>query len=152
MVILTAIDLEQAPERPISVGYDLATAYDDTLVVLSVMTESEYDDRIQSREELPDEFDNQFTPDQAAQSISSEVRSVVNRVVGDEHGDRVETRGGIGDPAPTIVGAADELDPRYVVVGGRKQAPAKQAIFGSVSHEVMRQADQPVVTLVEESD
>ncbi|MFP9192667.1 universal stress protein [Natrialbaceae archaeon A-CW1-1] len=58
----------------------------------------------------------------------------------------------MGDPAPTIIEASDELDPRYIVVGGRKQAPAKQAIFGSVSHEVMRKADQPVVTLVEETD
>ncbi|MFP9192669.1 hypothetical protein ACLI4Q_13555 [Natrialbaceae archaeon A-CW1-1] len=46
MVILTTVDLEQAPERPITVGYDLATTYDDTLVVLSVLTESEYDERI----------------------------------------------------------------------------------------------------------
>lgn len=152
MPILAAIDVERAPERPIEVGYDLATAYDDTLFVLYVMGEDEYQRRQEERGEIPEEFQDKFTPSQAAQTAAGEAADAVEATLTGYDDERVETRGSIGEPAPEILAAAEEVDPRYVVVGGRKRSPAAQTIFGSVSQEVVREAEQPVVTLVEKTD
>lgn len=152
MPILAAIDVERAPGRPIEVGYDLATAYDDTLIVLYVMSDEEYQRRQEERGEIPEGLQNKFTPSQAAQTAAGEAGDAVEAALGQYDDRRVETRGSIGDPAGEIVAAAEEIDPRYVVVGGRKRSQAAQTLFGSVSQEVVREADQPVVTLVEETD
>lgn len=58
-----------------------------------------------------------------------------------------EIRGAIGDPAEKIEAMMDEFDPDFVVVGGRDRSPARQAMFGSVSQEIIRSARCPVVSV-----
>ncbi|WP_136689007.1 universal stress protein [Halorhabdus amylolytica] len=50
----------------------------------------------------------------------------------------------VGDPAEEILAAADEIDADHIVLGGRKRSPAQSLLFGSVSQEVMLDADRPV--------
>lgn len=153
MTILAAVDVDHAPEEPIVVGYDLATTYDEPLVAMYVVTDEEYQERRRSREEVPEEFRGEtFTLEQALESIGQEVAEVVEEALGSSDTERVEPRGRVGDPADEILTAAEELDPRFVVVGGRNRSPARQAIFGSVSQTIVRKATQPVVTVVESQE
>ena len=148
MTILAAIDVEQDPEGPISVGYDLAEAYDETLVALYVMSEVTYQDRQEAREELPEEVgETEFTVDQAMDACARQVTEAIEGTLADHDRDRIDARGRVGDPATEILAAAEELDPRFVVVGGRARSPGKQAIFGSVSQSIVHEATQPVVTV-----
>lgn len=150
MSILAAIDVDQAPDGPITVGYDLATTYDEPLLAMHVVTNDKYEERRRSREEVPEEFRGEtFTLEQALESIAQEVAETVEETLGSYDTERVEPRGRVGDPADEILTAAEELDPRFVVVGGRNRSPARQAIFGSVSQTIVRKATQPVVTVVE---
>lgn len=150
MSVLVAIDVDQAPHRPITVGYDLATAFDEMLIVMYVMSEKEYNKRQESRDELPEEFSQKgFTLDDAINSAARQVGDIVDEVLGSYDHARVEPRGRVGSPADEILAAADEINPRFLVVGGRKQSSARQAIFGSVSQAIVRNAEQPVVTITE---
>lgn len=150
MSVLTAIDINQAPQRPITVGYNLATALDETLIVMYVIPQSEYENQRTSRDELPEEFRQQeFTIDQAIDSAAQQVAETVDETLGSYDRTRVEPRGRVGTPADEILAAAEELNPQFLVVGGRKQSPARQAIFGSVSQEIIRGAEQPVVTIMD---
>lgn len=48
--------MEEAPYRPIKVGYDLATTYHEKIVIINVMSREEYEDQRSSRDDLPNEF------------------------------------------------------------------------------------------------
>lgn len=150
MTVLVAVDVDQGPQRPISVGHDLATAFDEALIVMYVMPREEYDERRDSRDELPEEFTQQeFTIERAKESAAQRVADIVDEALASYDHAKVESRCRVGTPADEILAAAEEIDPRFLVVGGRNQSAAKQAIFGSVSQAIVRNAKQPVVTITE---
>lgn len=149
MVVLTAVDVEQAPEQPIEVGYDVAAAYDDELVVLHVVSDDEYERQRSQKEDLPSEFQGGYSLEQANGVASNRAREAVEAAVGEFDHERITTRGRVGDAADVIVAVAEELDPRFVVVGGRQRSLARQALFGSISQSVMRELERPVVTIME---
>ncbi|AGB37771.1 universal stress protein [Natronococcus occultus] len=60
-----------------------------------------------------------------------------------------EIRGDVGDPTDRVLAAVEDVDPDFVVVGGRDRSPARQALFGSVSQEILRSVDRPVISVRE---
>jgi nucleotide-binding universal stress UspA family protein len=50
-----------------------------------------------------------------------------------------------GDPAREILALADERDADLVCLAGRKRTPASKAVFGSVTQEVILNANRPVL-------
>jgi nucleotide-binding universal stress UspA family protein len=56
-------------------------------------------------------------------------------------------RSGSGPLWATIVDAAEELDPRLIVLGTRGLTGLRSALAGSVSHAVASHATQPVLTI-----
>jgi len=55
-----------------------------------------------------------------------------------------------GDPAEEIVGAAAAGNADLIVLGGRKRSALGSMLFGSVSQEVVLEADRPVTITGEE--
>ncbi|MFC7157085.1 universal stress protein [Halomarina halobia] len=49
-----------------------------------------------------------------------------------------------GDPAEEIVDYAESVDADAIVVPGRKRSPVGKAVFGSVTQDVILNADRPV--------
>ncbi|QSG08731.1 universal stress protein [Halapricum desulfuricans] len=56
----------------------------------------------------------------------------------------VEQTSRVGDPAIKILAAADEVGADHIVLGGRKRSPVGAVLFGSVSQNVIVDADRPV--------
>jgi len=50
-----------------------------------------------------------------------------------------------GDPGEEVVGEAAAREVDMIAVAGRKRSPAGKAVFGSVSQQVMLNADGPVL-------
>ncbi len=50
-----------------------------------------------------------------------------------------------GDPAAEILRIADQEDADLVCLAGRKRSPAGKAVFGSVTQEVILNANRPVL-------
>ncbi len=50
-----------------------------------------------------------------------------------------------GKPTKAILGQAEEREPDTIAVGGRKRSPAGKVLFGSVTMDVLRNTDIPVV-------
>jgi len=61
-----------------------------------------------------------------------------------EAGIEVEEESRQGNVATEIVAVADEADADLIVLGGRKRSPLGSALFGSVSQDVMLEAERPV--------
>lgn len=49
-----------------------------------------------------------------------------------------------GDPGDEIVEYAEEVDADTIVIPGRKRSPVGKAVFGSVTQDVILNADRPV--------
>lgn len=152
MPILAAVDVESDSQRVIEVGYDIATAYDETLVVIYVMSQETYESERSKRGDLPDEYQGGYTIEHAKAKAARQAKATVDEVLDVYDGNRITTHGSVGVPAEEIVAFAADLGPRFVVVGGRNRSLARQAILGSVSQSVVRETEQPVVTIMDRAD
>jgi nucleotide-binding universal stress UspA family protein len=145
MPILAALGEEQHTDV-VSVAYDLATTYEDTLVVLHVIPDEDFDSYKRSVQGI-DEFQN-VSITQEMDSAAQFARRRVSDVLDGFDSDTITTRGRVGTPTDEILSEAESLDPRYVVIGGRRRSPAGKAAFGSTTQRVLLGADCPVVTVM----
>lgn len=147
MTILLAIGEESESSRPVSVGYNLATTYDETLVGLHVVPEADFEEHRRSIQQAHDFPGFSFTQEEG--SAATFARERLKASIDNIDQARVDTQGRVGDPASEILSAADSLDPRFLVIGGKKRSPVGKAIFGSVTQEVLLNATCPVVTALQ---
>ncbi|WP_459890957.1 universal stress protein [Halostagnicola bangensis] len=82
-------------------------------------------------------------PDGIAVPQVSSVRTAMD--VFNEHGIEPEIIGTSGEPEREIRRVANDNDVDLISLGGRKRSPTGKAIFGSVTQEVILEADRPVV-------
>jgi len=145
MTILAAIG-EEERSRVITVAHDLATTYGDHLVVLHVVPTEQFESYKQSVKNI-DEFRNASIT-QEMDSAAQFARRSVTETLGEFDDDRASVRGRVGTPAEEILSTAEDVDPRYLVIGGRRRSPTGKALFGSTTQQVLLNADAPVVTVM----
>lgn len=144
------------------------------VVVSHVLTESEYEDAIEalvpqvdtSREpmsavrpetsaahsgssgESSRSTESQISPEAAVQRAVSQQTVVRDLVEALREVDiDPEILGRVGDPAERVVAMTADLDADFVVIGGRDRSPTTQAVFGSVSREILRSAACPAISV-----
>ncbi|MFB6118988.1 universal stress protein [Halosegnis sp.] len=135
MTVLAAIDGDRDEDPVVSTGYDLASAYDDRLVVLHVMSNEEFADRQDSTQEYFLE-----NAEETARNVARRITRGTLGGVGD-----IQFRGAVGPVAETIIEFATEVDARYLVIGGRDRSPVGKALFGSKTQTLLSDAQRPVV-------
>lgn len=125
----------------------LATGLDEPLHAVHVLTESEL-------EATMADSNGDAPPFGAVRSDAGGVASAaVSNALAPERGDGlgvdVETVGLVGDPATELVEYATHVDASLIVVGGRKRSAIGKALFGSVTRDVLFEAEPPVVTCLD---
>lgn len=143
MPILAAIDETERAKEIVSLANDLATAYDDSLVVLHVIPREDYETHRDEIRDVPG-FGN-FSMSQEADSAAGFAQQLVSDTLDAPTVD-VQARGRIGDVAEETLAEAANVDPRYLVIGGRRRSPTGKALFGSSTQQILLNADCPVVT------
>ncbi|WP_435194284.1 universal stress protein [Natronomonas sp. EA1] len=138
MTILAAVNGERDVDRVVEVAADLADAYDDELVAVHVLSNEEFADR-------QDSTPNYYLED-AEENARNLVRRVARNTLDDAGG--VTPRGVVGSVSESIVETARELEPRYLVIGGRKRSAVGKALFGSTTQDILFDAEVPVVTVM----
>lgn len=89
-----------------------------------------------------------LSPEEAAERVIGQkalIRDLMTAL--DDRGINSRVRGAIGDPAESIIEMIAELEPDFVIVGGRDRSPTRQAMFGSVSQQILREADCPIISV-----
>lgn len=144
MAILAAIDENERSRSVARIAFDLAEAYDDTLVALHVMPGEDFEAHKASLQSIPEFRDYSFT--QAEDSAAEFARKFVLESVENIDPQQIDARGRIGDVTTKILAEADSIDPRFLVISGRRRSPAGKAVFGNRAQEILLNADCPVVT------
>jgi len=144
------------------------------ILVGHVLTESEYErttDRLEPEEDGDGKAMSAARPETSVAyagtagetSVSGvtelPTESAINQIIGQrtvvresvealrEAGFEPEVLGGVGDPAEGIVAMIDDHNADFVVIGGRDRSPTRQAMFGSVSQEILRSAGCPAISV-----
>lgn len=133
MVILAAISEAATDKQILTEAVELADAFDDELHVVYVQSYDSLSDK--EKANTADKTIKQQTKDTAASAAADLGRSTV-------------PVGLIGQPAAEILEYADEIDTRYLVIGGQKRSPVGKALFGSTTQKVLLGAERPVVTIM----
>lgn len=147
MTVLAAIGEERSENPVVSVAYDLAVAHGDDLVVLHVVPTEDFEEYQASMKESVADFDYSFT--QEEDSAARFAREVVEVTLGEFDPDVVSPMGRVGDPVDQILSVSEEIDARYLVIGGRRRSPTGKAIFGSATQSILLNASVPVTTVME---
>lgn len=142
MTVLAAVEGEHVPDKVIEIGYDVADAYGDELVVLHVMPVEDFEERQLNREE--------YFIDNAETDAAEVARRVVRETIGSSEG--IEVMGEVGEVTQAILDTGDELDARFLVVGGRKQTPVGKVLFGSTVQSLLLHSERPVVAVFQDLD
>lgn len=145
-IIAAVADVDQ-DKRVVRVANDLADAYDEELIVLTVLAEEIFQ---QKRDTSQSYYQDDGVHD--AKRTAREVAEValdaedINTVPG------ISVEGSVGPPAEKILSKARENDAEYLVIGGRKRSPVGKALFGSVTQSVLLDADRPVVSVFDDGE
>lgn len=148
MTIVSAVGDNVGREQVVSVGFDLAEAFDEELILLHVIPEQEAEEHLRSMRELP-EFQDAASFSQQESSAAEFARKIGRAALGDRYdADRISVTGRIGRPVDEILAVADESDARHLVIAGRRRSPTGKALFGDVTQSVLLNADCPVTTIM----
>lgn len=142
MTIVVAVDRSNHRANVVDEGVKLATAFDQELHLVHVLTQQKFIDL------------ERTTVEQTGQTIDkSEVESVAADIAGEALDEELEvsykTIGRVGSPSDEIVSYADDVDAEYIVIGGRRRSPVGKAIMGSVTQSVLLTADCPVLGVLQ---
>lgn len=144
MAILAVVDETPGPSSVVRVGADLAGAFDEPLVTLHVVPGDiaaiEY-----GHDSLPLEPGLDRAEKQARAAAFAE--DVVETSLAAAERPPVRGMGRVGPPVEEVLAAAEEVDARYLVIGGRQRSPTGKAVFGSTTQLILLRADRPVMTV-----
>ncbi len=144
MPILAAIDENERSRAVVEIAADLARTYDDTLVALHVVPLEDFEAHKQSIESIPEFRDFSFTRE--ADSAKRFAREFVLETVDGFDSNQLDARGRVGDVTEEILSEASALDPRFLVISGRRRSPTGKAVFGNTAQQLLLNAECPVVT------
>lgn len=145
MVVIAAVDQSERGKRAVEEAIEIAEAFDDVVHVVNVLSQSEFVDLEKTEVERSGRAVNLDRVRKFAANRAEDAASGIDTNV------TVEYIGLVGDAADSILDYAADHDARYVVVGPRKQSPTGKALFGSVSQDVLLNADCPVVVTMTKS-
>lgn len=144
MAVLAAVDERERSRTVVDIAWDLADAYDDDLVALHVVPDEDFDSHKAAVKDIPGFQDYSFS--QEVESAKRFVRDFVLETGVGVDPDRLEPRGRVGDITTEIIAEANEIEPRFLVISGRRRSPAGKAVFGSAAQRILLNARCPVVT------
>lgn len=144
MTILAAISERGRPEQVAETAHDLAAAYDEPLRALHVVPNEDFEAHRDAIADLPG-GEYSFAREEAGAATFAE--EFVTDTVSDLRAD-ITGVGRVGDPVDQTLAVVDDMEPRYLVIGGRRRSPAGKVVFGDRTQSILLQSPVPVLTVM----
>ncbi|WP_418280335.1 universal stress protein [Halorubrum sp. DTA98] len=139
MVVIAAVDRTDRAKNAVTEAVKLAEAFDEPVHVVHVLSQSDFVELERTEVKKSGRAVEMDRIREYGATVAEEAAEDVDQDVA------IEYVGLVGDAADQILEYADNENARYVVVGPRKKTPAGKVLFGSVSQEVLLNADCPVL-------
>lgn len=143
MPIIAGVERIDHESAAVVQGVKHAEAFDEDLHVVHVLSQSEFIELEQSS--LEDT--GKTVPVDEIREYAAEVADDVASRTADEY----EAVGLVGSAGDELVKYAESNDASYICVGGRRRSAVGKALFGSVTQDVLLEAECPVVTHIRSS-
>jgi nucleotide-binding universal stress UspA family protein len=140
MTIVAGVERIDRESTAVIEGQKHAEAFGEDLHVVHVLSQSAFRDLEQ--DSLSDT--GKTVPVDEIRAYAKEIADGVASRTTDDY----EAVGLVGDASDELVRYAEEQDASYICVGGRRRSAVGKALFGSVTQDVLMNADCPVVTHV----
>lgn len=144
MTIVAGVERIDRESQAVIEGVKHAEAFGEDLHVVHVLSQSTF--RNLEQDSLSDT--GKPVPVNDIRAYAQEVADDVASRTADDY----EAVGLIGNASDELVRYANEQDANYICVGGRRRSAVGKALFGSVTQEVLLNADCSVVTHVRPKD
>ncbi len=138
MVIVAAISGSEQSRDIAARADELAQAFDEELHLVHVMEETEYTRIVEKQSNTRETGTGSVEDNVAAQAADG-----LDEVISADY----EVIGRVGNPGKKVVEYAEEVNARYIVVGGRARSPVGKALFGSVTQSILLNTERPAVTV-----
>jgi len=143
MVILAAVGERSSNVPIIETASDLASAYGHELQVLHVIPDEDANSHFQRLRRRAPFSGDEFTA--SSDEATGVAELMIELALDEPDTDHIVPVGRVGDPGEEILRLAEDVDARYIVIGGRKRTPAGKVLFGSMTQRVILDTDRPVV-------
>ncbi len=140
MAIVAAVDRTETQEPIVEKAQELATAFDEKLHVVHVISQKE----LREIEERTVEETGKPVSLDKIREFGQEVATGVAQEVAETY----TPVGLVGDASDEVVKYVENEDARFLVIGGRQRSPIGKAIFGSVAQSVLMSSPCPVLMVV----
>lgn len=140
MTIVAGVERLDRESNAVIEGRKHADAFGEDLHVVHVLSQSAFRDLEQNS--LSDT--GTTVPVDDVRAFAEETADEVASRTTDDF----EAVGLVGDASDELVRYANEQDASYICVGGRRRSAVGKALFGSVTQDVLLNAECPVVTHV----
>lgn len=138
-----------ASEALVEEAIELCEGVDAELLLLHVMPEDEYEDRMATRLETGS-GGGTFSIDEAERE-ATHIAKEAGRGVVEAHDVDVEYRGIVGHIERDVIEVAEDEDCDHIFIAGRRRSPSGKAIFGDVTQRILLNFDGMVtVSLYDE--
>lgn len=144
MTVVAAVDRSESTADVVSEANELATAMDEDLHVVHVLSRKQF----REIEQTSVEETGTTVPMDEIRSFAEDIADDAAAGVASEY----EPVGLVGDAAEELLKYIDSHDARYVVLGGRRRSPVGKVLFGSTAQPVLLEASCPVVTVTRDED
>lgn len=143
MTIVAGVDNSPHSSIVISHASELATDLGEPLHAVHVLRRAEFVDILDK-----DVEGQAFTKNYEVRRIGDELikQATMDPAIAHDS-DAIETVIRVGDPAEELTTYAEEVDARYLVVGGRRRSPTGKALFSSVTQQVLLTASMPTLNV-----
>lgn len=147
MTILVAISGDDNVSQLVETGIELSDGLNAELSVVHVASTDDFESYRKEMQNVPgmSGYSIEQREDSAAQAAERLVETALSE---DDVPKDISYVGKVGDPASETVAAAEELNARYLIIGGQKRSPTGKAVFGSVTQSILLGTDVPTVTVM----
>jgi nucleotide-binding universal stress UspA family protein len=139
MVVVAAVDRSEEAKALVDEALEIADGLGEDVHVVHAVDSADFAEL--QREHVSSTADEEgiLVRDEVAAKLADDTVS--------EADDRVTIVGLEGEPADSIIEYANDVDARYIVVGGHKRSPAGKALFGNTTQSVLLGTERVVVVV-----